>query len=288
VNNPDLTPEQLVKTVKDLVTLPEIALRIAKMVNDPESSASDIAREIGKDAAVTARLLRIANSPMFGHSQHIASVSRAVTVIGLRQVRDLTVGLTTMRAFAGIPNELVTMESFWRHSVLCAVAAGHLAARAKAGNGETAFVAGLLHDIGQLVLFGRAPDLARQALLMSVDSVDDLDLHLCERRIFGFDHAAVGNALAKNWALPVALAECIQFHHEPERAQAQHSAEVAIVHVANSVAVLAEIGSTDFRDASPISASALHALALDSAAVMQVIRQTQESAADMLPLLVAA
>ncbi len=287
MNNQDLTPEVLVKTVKDLVTLPEIALRITKMINDPDSSAGDIAREIAKDAAVTARLLRIANSPMFGHSQRIASVSRAVAVIGLRQVRDLTVGLTTMRAFDGIPNELVTMDSFWRHSVLCAVAAGHLAARGKAGGGETAFVAGLLHDIGQLVLFSRVPNPAREALLMSVDSVDDLDLHLCERRVFGFDHAAVGAALAKNWALPIALAECIQFHHEPERAQA-HFSDVAIVHVANSLAVLAEIGSTDFRDASPISEVALRALALDSAELTQAIRQTRESASDMLPLLVAA
>jgi putative nucleotidyltransferase with HDIG domain len=284
VNTVDLTPDALVKTVTDLVTLPEIALRIRKMVNDPAFSASDIAREIGKDPAVTARLLRLANSPMFGHSQRIASLSRAVAVIGLQQVRDLTVGLTTMRAFDGIPNDLVSMDSFWRHSTLCAVAAGHLAARGLANHGETAFVGGLLHDIGQLVLFSRAPELARQALLMSVDSVDDLDLHACERRILGFDHAAVGHAVARNWALPTALAECIQFHHEPELTQA-HPVEVAIVHVANSLAVLAEIGSTDFRDATPVSAAALRALNLDLASLTQVVEQTRESASEMFDLL---
>lgn len=287
MNEDNLTPEGLVATIKDLVTLPEVALRITRMVNDPASSATDIAREISNDAALTARLLRVANSPLFGHSQRIASVSRAVAVIGLRQVRDLTVGLTSIRAFDGIPNELVTMESFWRQSLLCAAAAGHIAGSGHTGHGETAFVAGLLHDIGQLVLYSRAPELARRALLMSVDSVEDLDSYLCERQIMGFDHGAVGSALAKNWGLPPALQECIEFHHEPERARA-HPIEVATVHVANSVAVLAEIGSTDLGDAPSISAAALHAVGLSSTHLVDIIRQTQESAAEILPLLAAA
>ena len=157
--------------VKDLVTLPDVAMRIARMVNDPTASASDIGREIGRDAALTARLLRIANSPSFGQYGKIATVSRAITVLGVRQVRDLTVGLTAVRAFDGISNELVTMESFWRHSLLCAVAAAHIAAHRGAEPGESAFVAGLLHDIGQLVLFSRAQNEEREALLMSIDAL---------------------------------------------------------------------------------------------------------------------
>jgi putative nucleotidyltransferase with HDIG domain len=283
----EITPEDLVAGITDLVTLPEVALRIAGMVDDPRSSAADIGREISQDAALTARLLRVANSPAFGQHGRIATINRAIAVLGIRQVRDLTVGLTAIRSFDGIGNELVTMESFWRHSVLCAVAAGKIADRRERVREDTSFVAGLLHDIGQLVLFSRASALERRALLMSVDSADDLGLYLCEREVVGFDHGAVGLALARNWAMPRSLQECIEFHHEPQRSQS-HPLEVATVHVANSVAVLAEIGSSDLADAPPISAAAMRAVKMDPDSVREVALQTQKSAAEVLPLLVAA
>ena len=134
VNKVSLTPQGLVDGIEDLVTLPEVALRIARMVEDPSSSATDIGREISHDAALTARLLRIANSPALGHHGKIATISRAITVLGVRQVRDLTVGLTAIRTFEGISNELVTMESFWRHSFLCAVAAAAAAVERRAAH----------------------------------------------------------------------------------------------------------------------------------------------------------
>jgi putative nucleotidyltransferase with HDIG domain len=285
VHQVDLTPEGLVADIEDLATLPEVALRIANMVDDPTSSAIDIGREISNDAALTARLLRVANSPAFGQHGKIVTISRAIAVLGVRQVRDLTVGLTAIRTFDGIANSLVTMESFWRQSVLCAVAAGHIVAQRGGGRGESPFVAGLLHDIGQLVLFNRVPELARQALLMSVDAADDLGLYLCERKVMGFDHGAVGVALARKWGLPLSLQECIQFHHEPERAQA-HPIEVATVHIANSVAVLAEIGSTDLRDAPAISRTALREAKFGLTNMADIVRQTQESAQEILPHLI--
>ncbi len=287
MNKVDLTPEGLVAGIKDLVTLPEVALRIASMVDDPSSSSADIGRAISQDAALTARLLRIANSPAFGQHRKIATISRAITVLGVRQVRDLTVGLTAVRTFDGIGNELVTMESFWRHSFLCAVAAGQIAGRRGRNPDDSPFIAGLLHDVGQLVLFSRAPQPARQALLMSVDSADDRGLFLCEREILGFDHGAVGVALAKSWGMPRSLQECIEFHHEPERAE-EYPLEVATVHIANSVAVLAEIGSREPDDAPAISSVALRAVKLDMAAVLAIALQTQTMAADLLPLLIAA
>ena len=287
MNTVEMTPQALVANIQDLVTLPEVALRIARMVDDPTSSASDIGREISNDAALTARLLRIANSPVFGHHGKIATISRAITILGVRQVRDLTVGLTAIRTFDGIGNELVTMASFWRHSLLCAVAADQINARRGAGRGDTPFVAGLLHDIGQLVIFNRIPALARQALLMSADSVDDTGLYLCERHVMGFDHGAVGVALARNWGLPRSLQECIEFHHQPDRAR-EYPTEVATVHIANSIAVLAEIESSDPGDAPAMSAAALRAAKLDAAGIEALVVQTRQSAAEVLPLLIAA
>jgi HD-like signal output (HDOD) protein len=282
-----LTPQALVADIDSLATLPEVALRIARMVDDPKSSATDIGREISNDAALTSRLLRVANSPAFGQNGKIATISRAITVLGVRQVRDLTVGLTAIRTFDGIGNELVTMESFWRHSVLCAVAASQIAARRNGSRGESPFIAGLLHDIGQLVLFSRAPKLEREALLMTIDAVDDLALYACERQVLGFDHGAVGVALAQNWGLPQSLQECIQFHHEPTLAQAHH-VEVATIHIANSVAVLAEIGSDDPLDAPPLAPEAYRAAKCNPGQLTELVAETQAAAAEILPMLLAA
>jgi HD-like signal output (HDOD) protein len=287
VTQPALTPQGLVANINTLATLPEVAMRIARMVDDPKSTSSDIGKEISNDAALTSRLLRVANSPAFGQNGKIATISRAITVLGIRQVRDLTVGLTAIRTFDGISNELITMESFWRHSVLCAVAAGQISSRRNGGRGESPFIAGLLHDIGQLVLFSRAPQLAREALLMSVDAVDDLALYACEREVLGFDHGAVGVALAKNWGLPESLQECIEFHHEPTRALA-HPVEVATIHIANSVAVLAEIGSKDPFDAPALAPEALRAAKCDLAQIPELVAETQAAAAEILPMLLAA
>jgi HD-like signal output (HDOD) protein len=287
VNTVDWTPETLVSNIEDLVTLPEVALRIASMVDDPTSSAAAIGREISNDPALTARLLRVANSPAFGQDGKIATVSRAIAVLGVRKVRDLTVGITAIRTFDGIANELVTMESFWRQSVLCALAAGHIAARRQGDRNESPFVAGLLHDIGQLVLFNRAPGLARQALLLSIYATDEPGLCRCEREVMGFDHGAVGAMLARKWGLPRVLQECIQFHHDPSEAK-EYPIEVATIHVANTVAVLAEIGSTDMRDGPEISSMALCALKLDHSSLAEIVLETQESAQGMLPLLTGA
>ncbi len=283
----DTTPQGLANSIRELVTLPEVALRVTRLVEDPNSSVADIGKVISQDAALTSRVLRIANSPAYGQDGKIATISRAVTVLGVRQVRDLAVGVTAVRSFDGISNELVSMESFWRHSVLCAVAAGKIAARGSRKGDDGAFVAGLLHDIGQLVMFSRVPDLARQALLMSVDSASDRPLYLCERDVLGFDHGAVGVALARNWGLPLALQECIEFHHEPERAKA-HPVAVATVHIANSVAVLAELGSSDLEEAPAISAAALRALRMTPDEVIEMASQTQSAAAEVLPLMLAA
>jgi HD-like signal output (HDOD) protein len=280
----DWTPESLVKDVKDLVTLPEMALRIAAMVDDPRASAADIGREIGNDAGLTARLLRVANGPAFGNKGNIVSISRAIAVLGVRQVRDLAVGLTAIRTFDGISNDLITMESFWRHSVLCAVAAGQVVATGNAKRIESPFVCGLLHDIGQLVMYSRVPDVSRSSLIMAIDSLEDLALFKCERTVMGFDHGAVGGALARQWGLPKALQECIEFHHEPHRAES-HPLEVAVVHVANSIAVMADIGSTDVADVPDLSHEALKIVNLKPEDMGPIATLTRSAAEEVIPMM---
>jgi HD-like signal output (HDOD) protein len=119
---------------------------------------------------------------------------------------------------------------------------------------------------------------------MSVDAPEDLGINSCEREVMGFDHGAVGVALARKWGLPRSLQECIEFHHDPQLAK-EYPIDAAIVHIANSVAVLAEIGSTDLGDALAILPDALRATRLDSAGVVETVLKTMESAPEMLAVL---
>lgn len=261
--------ELVAAEVGGLVSLPEVATRILQVADDPASTAEDVARVILQDAALVARLLRAANSPALGMRGQVDTVSRAVVVLGVRQVRDLALGLCATRSFDGIPTALMDVDAFWHHSLLTALCASHLAQRVPRLRAESVFIAGLLHDVGQLLLCRARPQQEQAALLMTVDAPGEPDLHVCERELLGFDHADVGGALAQLWGLPVHLVECLAFHHRPQNAVAA-PLEVAVVHVANSLAVLAEVGSGDWLDAPPVQAVAWQRTGLTAAGCLDI------------------
>jgi putative nucleotidyltransferase with HDIG domain len=238
---------EFIKDVDSLVSFPAIGARVNEMVNDPNVNMSEIGKAISLDPALTARLLRMANSSAFGVTAKVDSVARAASVIGTRRLRDLVLATSTVSAFEGIPNELVTMENFWRHSLYCAAAARVLAESFDKRNGDTLFIAGLLHDIGQLLIFNQRPQEAKAALLKVLDSGDDLSMHAAEREFIGFDHAQVGGELLRHWNFPDVLVECVEFHHAPEQAK-KFPEEVAFIEVANTIAALAEVDSVELED----------------------------------------
>jgi putative nucleotidyltransferase with HDIG domain len=242
---------ELVGGVGDLVSLPDVFIRINQLVEDPDSSHADIVKVISQDPSFTVRLLRIANSPYYGFSSTIETVARAVTLIGTSQIRNLALSTAVGRAFEGLPNELVSMDNFWHHSLYCALIARMLAKSVGKCDPEALFTAGLLHDIGELVIFNRLPGQAKESLLLVLDSGDTVPVHEAERTIMGFDHAEVGGELARQWRLPPLLEECIAFHHDVARAE-HFRKEAAIVHTANVLALMAEVDSLDVADFQPI------------------------------------
>lgn len=269
------TPESLVAAVRDLLSLPEIAVQVNAMVEDPRYSATDIGDLINQDPSLTTRLLRIANSPFFGLSTRVATVSRAVAVVGSKQLRDLVIATSAMRTFRGIPNPLITLEDFWYHSLYCAIAARALAQRRRLPHHDSLFTAGLLHDIGQLIIFNRLPEQAREVLRLSMEDPHAMDMYQAEHEVLGFDHAQVGGLLLRHWRLPALLEECVTHHHTP--AQARHfPAEVAIVHIANIIAVLAEINSTNLEDVPPIQNIAWKQAGLSKEVIEPVMRECQK------------
>ena len=268
-----------------MASFPDVAFRINEMLGDENSSASDIGAVIEPDPALSAALLRIANSAMYGIGSNVSTIDRAVTVVGLREVRDLAFGICATSTFKGIPNELITVEDFWKHSLFCAAAAQTIGRIAKIRNGESLFTAGLLHDIGHLVMFNQCPELSREALQLSLDENDGLTPYLSERKVFGFDHMAVGAELARQWRLPECLRLCIEFHHEPF--SATDSAEsVLAVHLANSVAVLAELDSDSMDDAPPIDERAFRELGVSEDTLREIVEETQAAVTELLRIFV--
>ncbi|HEC18037.1 MAG TPA: HDOD domain-containing protein [Gammaproteobacteria bacterium] len=255
--------QDLLDDTEQLISLPAAYVRLNEQVEDPTCTADQIAQVITQDVALTAHLLRVANSPLYGFATQIDTVSRAVTVLGTRQVRDLALATTACKTFDGIPNKLVSMEGFWQHSILCALCARNLAMECLKRQREAVFVAGLLHDIGHLVLYRLLPDLSRQTLQACQDGPNSLESQDAEREIMGFDHAHVGGELAHRWSLPGNLQEAIAYHHDPAQAK-QSRVETAIVHIANSIAVLAELDTPDLDQAPHIQSLAWELTGLDT------------------------
>ena len=188
--------------------------------------------------------------------------------------------MSAVRSFAGLPNELISMENFWRHSLLCALVARHLAKVARRCDPDALFTAGLLHDIGELVLFNRLPDLSREVLLLVLDGIEELPVNEAERQLMGLDHADVGGELARQWKLPPLLEECIEHHHHIEEAK-RYPRETALVHLANIIAQMAELDSLSPEDVPAINPLAWEMTGLDESAIEPAVREAQAEVAEI-------
>lgn len=225
-----LSPEDLIRQNVELASLPEIIVRLNQTVDDPFSTAKDISDIIIEDPALTARLLRIVNSPFYGFPSQIDTISLAVTIVGTQQLRLLALASSTIRQFANLPNQFVTMETFWRHSFSVAVVARTIASQARQPDAEQYFIAGLLHDLGSLIIYSTIPTLATEAIAHARRKENPL--YLGERAVFGFDHAMVGAALLRQWNLPEPLIEAVACHHELGDIQTAPKLK-AVTHLAN-------------------------------------------------------
>ena len=224
-----LTPETLVSQTADLVSLPDIYIRLKTVIGDPESSMADVAEVLASDPALTARLLKIANSPYFGFPSQITTVARATSLLGTQQIHDLVLATTVTAAFSGIPTELISMQDFWSNSIRCGLLCRRLAQECNVLDSERLFVEGLLHDVGHLIMYQSLPEASAAALLESQQQ--DRPLFLVERILIGFDYAQVGAALMRSWHFPPGMIESVHYQNEPARAGEFHL-EVAIMHIA--------------------------------------------------------
>lgn len=226
--------QALLKDYKELVSLPEVAVRFNEVINDPDCNIEHLGQLLSQDPALSIRLLGIANSPFYGSASEITTVARAVMVLGINKVRDIVLSAAVTKAFEGVPVEVISVDDFWQHSLYCGSLAKTLAQKTSVSP-DAAFTAGLLHDIGALILLHRFPREMHDVILRTIEGEEPLSMVAAEFERLGTTHTEVGTELAKAWKLPLYLQAVIAWHHEPEKAQ-NFKQEVALIHIANAAA----------------------------------------------------
>jgi len=224
---------RLVVSIKDLPTLPTALAEILQVANNPSASAGDLQVVIGKDPALASKVLKIANSAMFGFSRRIESIQQSVVAIGFRRIRSVASAMAVAPMFKTDSGDLVDGPQLWSHSTAVAMWTQEIARKARYQQTDLVFTGGLLHDIGILILNQFAHEEYQQALAMARD--EQLPICHAEMKVLGTTHERVGAALCAKWMLPAGLTQIISYHHS-DPAPVDPAAQILVIadYLANS------------------------------------------------------
>jgi putative nucleotidyltransferase with HDIG domain len=264
---------EILKKINDrqiqLPEIPSIVFELNEVIEDPMASSENIAEVVNKSPSLTANLLRIVNSPLYGFPNKIDKVSRAVTLIGTKEISSLALGIMMLTVFKNIPPDILNMHSFLKHSLACGVISRILAAKKNLKETEQLLVAGLLHDIGRLVIYAYFPELARK--LLSRALVSDQILHREEQSYLGCQHTDVAKYLLQKWKLPSNIENNVVQHHNPSTAENHEQA--TIIHLADIIVNGLGFGTSGARLVPPLDTESWDNLKLSPNCFESVIEQ---------------
>lgn len=222
------TQEYLID-VAELITLPDIYIAVKEAVEDPDVSMVELAGIVSFDPAISAKLLKIANSPFYGQAAEIDTIKRAVSLLGTKMVHDTVLSISVSHAFESIIGVDYDVATFWQNSVMRAVVAKSFANELNVPEPDRLFTLGLLSDIGHMIMSIRAPDLMRKVLTQHQKT--GYPLYLFERSSFGFDSGELGADLLEGWSIPSSIITGIRYQNCPEVAS-EYKQEAAIIYCA--------------------------------------------------------
>ncbi|MEW6250152.1 MAG: HDOD domain-containing protein [Planctomycetota bacterium] len=232
-----LPPElqRAVGRVTELGSLPEVTTRIVELVENPRATAGQVHEVVRSDPALAARILKLVNSAFYGLPAQIASLERAIVMLGLSALKNLALATSLLRLFKSedLSAQFKTRD-LWRHCVAVAVAARHIAQIGRAVPPDEAFVAGLMHDLGIIVGQQVLPE--RLAAVIDQCGQEPQNFVACEQRGLGTDHQTIGLTLATKWKFPPALRNAIGYHHEPSSLQPEYQRLATAIYVADTLA----------------------------------------------------
>ena len=273
--------ESIIHRIDDLPTLPRTVFRITELINNPRSSARDLAQVITDDQVLTARLLRLVNSSFYGFPQRITTITGAIVLLGFDAIRHLLLTTSVFDIFSDRQGNLQSArENLWDHSLGCAVAAKIIGKHVRHDNAEELFVCALLHDIGKIVTMVYAHQDYEAVTRMAAEK--DMLLIEAENALLGYTHADTGRLLAERWNLPSMVAEVIHYHHMPDQA-GEYTQEAAVVHLADIFCRALQIGSGGDSRMPALDVSAWERLHLQTADIEELLHQVEADFTDISP-----
>ena len=240
----ELIKTRIIGKLKEIKSFPQFVLDTLRKLNDPTSSATDVAASLSRDEGLVLRTLKLANSAAYGMTRHISDISEAIALLGYKNISNIVLAATVYSVMdKGLSGYALDRGELWRHSLTTAYASRYIAQVTKKAPPEEAYVGGLLHDIGKVVL----NDYVRFGYGIIVKLVEEEHLPFIEAelKVLGFDHATVGSLLVERWGLPEPYKYSTALHHVPNNLDEEHAEFqplVDIVSVANSMCLMLGVG----------------------------------------------
>ncbi len=274
----DLT--KIAGNVGDLPPLPAIAMQILELSRDPDASAKDVQKLISQDQALTTKILKVVNSAMYCLQREVSTVSHAVAILGMETVRSVVLGTSLQHLFNSVRAKDLESKLLGDHSWGAAIAARIVAERVRYPSPEEAFLCGLIHDMGKVVLSkNRSQEYAE---IVSTVYAGRGTFVEAELELFGYSHAHVGAVLSAKWNFPQQLAEAILYHHDPLAAPV-HTKLAAIVNLGNLIMVKREVGFERDGELELAKQPSAEYLGLDEAAMNGLIEELDPKMVEGLP-----
>jgi len=230
-----------VRNLAQLSTLPHIAARVVDLVDNPKTSAATVGRVISTDQVLAARILKLANSAYYGFPREISTLNLAIVVLGFNALRDLVMSISVIDQFTVDDEGTFEANQFWRHALVVGMGARLLSRYKGYSVAGEVFVAGLLHDIGYLVMYQQFPELFREVYYQA--KTGGVPFYQAEQQKLEFTHADLGAWLAEAWNLPDKLVDAIRYHHHPDNSEHSHSGLTQLIHIANMISYSIDEGS---------------------------------------------
>ena len=224
--------QQQLQEVTELISLPEVYLKVQRLMDDPASDIYDFAEVISVDPNLSTRVLKVVNSAYFGFPEPVDSIARAINMIGLGPLHNMVLGISAMSSLE-LPNDIMPLNTFWRASLFSGVLARLLAERLKLPKSDHLFIAGLLHEIGHLVLYSKFPQQALAA--QKIAEEQDQAIHEAEMQVMGYHYGDIGAMLMANWNLSDNLQSITRHQPTPELAT-DYKTETTLMHLAHACA----------------------------------------------------
>ena len=236
----DVLKQRIFRTLKDLPPMPQVAQKARKVLADPNSSFSDLARIIETDQGIVTRVLKIANSPYYGHSGNVSSVHHASAVLGAKTLMELlNLACSSEILDKNLDGYDLVAGDLWMHSLAVASGSQIIARRVQPALEQDAFSAGLIHDVGKIILDPYI--LERKEEFQSFVKLENESFLSAEKRMLGFDHAELASEVCEHWQIPKHIALSIRYHHDPTPSDKDMLSY--IVHMADAIAIMSGIGA---------------------------------------------